>query len=170
MTPEESDALLDELALGEPPGLDDPAARLLAVLRDDVIHAGGPRDGDFLDEALSRAFADGLFADGVFTDGAFIDGVFADGVLIDGVFTVGAFADGLLADGFFGDGAPVQRGPAEEALVGVGGGWFEDVLLEDVRCVEAPADGARARDEGQRDDQAGQAGQWRSSVSMTPST
>jgi hypothetical protein len=158
LTPEESDALLDELALGEPPGLDDPAARLLAVLRDDVIHAGAPRDGDFLDEALSRAFADGLFADGVFTDGAFIDGVFADG----------AFADGLLADGFFGDGAPVQRGPAEEALVG--GVWFEDVLLEDVRCVEAPADGARARDEGQRDDQAGQAGQWRSSVSMTPST
>lgn len=158
MTPEESDALLDELALGEPPGLDDPAARLLAVLRDDVIHAGGPRDGDFLDEALSRAFADGLFADGVFTDGAFIDGV----------FTVGAFADGLLADGFFGSGSPVQRGPVEEALVG--GSWFEDVLLEDVRCVEAPADGARARDEGRRDDQAGQAGQWRSSVSMTPST
>ncbi|MEU8246998.1 hypothetical protein [Nonomuraea sp. NPDC048916] len=37
MTPEEeSDALLDALARGEPPGCDDPAARLLAVLLEDV--------------------------------------------------------------------------------------------------------------------------------------
>ncbi|MEV0592065.1 hypothetical protein [Nonomuraea cavernae] len=37
MTPEEeSDALLDALARGEPPGCGDPAARLLAVLLEDV--------------------------------------------------------------------------------------------------------------------------------------
>jgi hypothetical protein len=38
LTPEEeSDALLDALAAGEPPDCRDPAARVLAVLRGDVV-------------------------------------------------------------------------------------------------------------------------------------